>query len=254
MILAGGKMAEDDPLFAEGRAGSRSLIELQGKPMVQWVIDALDAATAVANLYVIGLHPDSGLYAEKPLQFLTDQGSMFDNIRSGVLHAYRDHPEHQKVLIASGDIPAVRPHMVDWLAKQVSADPSQMLYYNVITREIMEARFPNANRSYVHFKDVSVCGGDLNAIDKGVFSIERPIWHQLTTARKHPLKQAGMIGFDTLLLIALRWITLEGAVKKVCQKLAIQGKALRCPYAEMGMDADKPHQLAILRQHLKEGL
>lgn len=252
VILAGGKMAKDDPLYAESRTGSRSLIELHGKPMVQWVIDALDAATAVTNLYVIGLPPDSGLQAAKPLFYLTDQGSMFDNIRSGVLQTVRDHPEHPKVLIASGDIPAVRPHMVEWLADQVTENPTQMLYYNVITRETMEARFPNANRSYVRFKDVSVCGGDLNAIDKSVFSIERPLWQQLTTARKHPLKQAGMIGFDTLLLIALRLITLEDAVKRACRKLAIQGIALRCPYAEMGMDADKPHQLAILRQHLKE--
>ncbi len=252
VVLAGGKMAEDDPLYPLGRDGSRSLIDLMGQPMVQWVIDALDESAAVSELYVMGMQPESGLHAgNKPIHFLPDQGSMFANVRSGVLQSAEDHPESTKVLIVSGDIPAIRPHMVDWLANQISADIEQMLYYNVITQETMETRFPNAKRSYVRFKDVAVCGGDLNAIDSRVFTIERPIWEQLTSARKQPLKQAGMIGFDTLLLVALRLVTLEKAVRKVCKRLSIQGKALLCPHAEMGMDADKPHQLAILRRDLE---
>jgi len=254
VVLAGGEMAKDDPLYAESQQGSRSLITLLGKPMVQWVIDALDASSTVAELYVIGLQPNVKLRAEKPLHYLPDQGTMLENIRYGMFQSGQDHPERKKVIIASSDIPAIRPHMVDWLANQVAEDPSQMIYYNVISREVMEARFRNANRSYVRFKDVAVCGGDLNAIDLRAFSSEQPLWQELTSARKHPLKQASLVGIDTLLLVALRMITLDGAVKKVCRKLALQGKALRCPYAEMGMDADKPHQLAILRQYLQEGL
>jgi GTP:adenosylcobinamide-phosphate guanylyltransferase len=253
IVLGGGKIALDDPLYQESPDGLRSLIEVHGKPMVQWVIDALDASQSVANLYVIGLPPDSGLKASKPMHYLPDYGDLFENMRKGVMLASQDHPEHIKVLIASADIPAIKPEMVDWLAEQIAADPTQMIYYNVITQESMEARFPNANRSYVRFKDCSICGGDLNAADKSLYSVERPIWQKLTEARKKPLKQAGMIGLDTLLLIALKRITLEGAVKKVCRRLSIQGKALHCPYAEMAMDADKPHQLSILRQHLREG-
>lgn len=252
VILAGGQTLRDDPLFDECPDGSRSLIELLGKPMVQWVIDALDASTAVADMYVIGLPPETGLKAAKPIHYLPDQGDMFENIRSAVLQTHTDHPERGKALLASSDIPAVQPHMVDWLASQVAQDPTQMIYYNVITQQTMEARFPQSNRSYVRFKDVAVCGGDLNAIDKRLFSIERPIWHKLTNARKHPLKQAGMIGFDTLFLIAIRAVTLKAAVRKVRRRLNLEAKALLCPFAEMGMDADKPHQLAILRQHLEE--
>jgi GTP:adenosylcobinamide-phosphate guanylyltransferase len=254
VILAGGKLGTDDPLYDESVNGSRSLIDLFGKPMAQWVINALDGASSVAELYLIGLPADCGLKAAKPLHFLEDQGDMVDNIRYGVLQSYKDHPERTKALIVSADIPAVQPHMIDWFASQIADDPQQMIYYNVVTQQTMEARFPNANRSYVRFKDVSVCGGDLNAVDKTVFAVERPMWQELTDARKHPLKQAGMIGFDTLLLIALRLITLEATVKRVCKRLDLEAKAYYCPYAEMGMDADKPHQLAILRRHLQEGL
>ncbi|NLN70044.1 MAG: NTP transferase domain-containing protein [Chloroflexi bacterium] len=251
VILAGGKLGIDDTLYHESPHGSRSLIEFHGKPMAQWVIDALDKAASVADLYLIGVPADRGLKAVKPLHFLPDQSEMVENIRYGVLQSHQDHPDRQKALIVSTDIPAVEPYMIDWLAGQVADDPQQLLYYNVIQKETMEARFPNANRSYVHFKDISVCGGDLNAVDKNIFSAERPVWKKLSDARKTPLKQAGLIGIDTLLLVALRLITLETTVKRVCKRLDLDAKALVCPYAEMGMDADKPHQLAILRQHLQ---
>jgi len=251
VVLAGGKMAADDPLNLAGRDGSRSLIDVCGKPMVQWVIDALSGSDAVSDLYVMGLTPQSRLEAFKPLHYLADQGSMFENIRYGAMQAAKDHPERDKILIASADIPALQPHMVDWLVEQVTHDPDQMLYYNVISQQTMETRFPNANRSFVRFRDISVCGGDLNAIDQSLFTVERPVWQKLANARKHPLKQAGILGFDTLLLVALRLVTLEQAVNKVCRRLSITGRALQCPFADLAMDADKPHQLAILRQHIE---
>ena len=254
VILAGGTLSSDDPLYPESVRGSRSLIDIHGKPMVQWVIDALDEASSVAELYVIGLPADCGLHAVKPLHFLDDQGDMVDNIRYGVTQTYIDHPQRSKALIASADIPAIKPHMVEWLANQVAEDPSRVLYYNVISQQVMEASFPNSSRTYIPFEDVSVCGGDLNVVDKNIFASERPVWQKLTDARKRPLKQAGLIGFTTLLLVATRLITLEGAVKRVVKRLDLDARALLNPYAEIGMDADKPHQLAILRDYLQESL
>lgn len=245
-------MASDDPLHTQGVAGSRSLIDLLGKPMVQWVVDALDASERVAELFVIGLPTSYRLRVTKPVHYLADQKDMFENIHSGVLHATHDHPSRTKVLIASSDIPAIQPNMIDWLASEVAADPGLMMYYNVVDQATMEARFPQSNRSYVRFKDIAVCGGDMNVVDKSLFAEERLIWQKLANARKHPLKQASLLGIDSLIMVALHMVTLEGAVKRVCKRLGIKAKALRCPYAEIAMDADKPHQLSILRQHLEE--
>ncbi len=251
VVLAGGKMSPEDPLYGEGQDGSRSLIHIMGKPMAQWVIDALDGAQSVNEIFVIGLPAECGLTAKKLLHFIPDQNGIFENIKEGVFQATKDSVVSSKVITASADIPSVKPEMVDWLASIVESNPDQMLYYNVIDQKVMETKFPNSNRSYVHFKDVSVCGGDLNVIDKSFFSAESPVWHQLTEARKNPIKQAGLLGFDTLLLVVFRLVTLEGAVKKICKRLSIKARALLCPYAEMGMDADKPYQLEILRQYLE---
>ena len=59
-----------------------------------------------------------------------------------------------------------------------------------------------------------------------------------------------MIGYDTLFLLLTRSMTLKGAEKLVSKRLGIIGAATISPYAELGMDADKPHQLEILRKDL----
>jgi len=53
-------------------------------------------------------------------------------------------------------------------------------------------------------------------------------------------------------LLLLRMITLEGAVKKVTKRLNLRGRAILTPYAEIGMDVDKPHQLEIMRADLAQ--
>jgi GTP:adenosylcobinamide-phosphate guanylyltransferase len=250
ILLAGGIMAQDDPLAFEHPQRRRSLIDIHEKPMAQWVLNALSASSQIQNIYISGLSPADGLISSKPTIYLEDQGGMFENIREGVLQSAKDHPELNKVVLASSDIPAIQPHMVDWLMEQVENDPKADLYYNVIARENMENRFHNANRSYVKFKDISVCGGDLNVVDTTLFSVERPIWKKLTEARKHPLKQALILGLGNLALVATHLATLETMVNRISKRLSVNARALICPFPELAMDADKPHQLAILRDAL----
>jgi hypothetical protein len=114
----------------------------------------------------------------------------------------------------------------------------------------MEARFPGSNRSYVRLKDVEVCGGDLNVARTSMVNENNELWDRIIASRKNAFKQAALLGYDTLLLLLLRAISLEGAVKKVTRRLKLSGRALVSPYAELAMDVDKPHQLELLRADL----
>ena len=81
---------------------------------------------------------------------------------------------------------------------------------------------------------------------------EDRLWHRIVDTRKNVFKQAALVGFDTLILLLLKMITLEGAVDKVTKRLNLNGRAVLCPYAEVGMDVDKPHQLEIIRKDLSK--
>ena len=85
-------------------------------------------------------------------------------------------------------------------------------------------------------------------ISKEQFEIIKPL---LEEARKKPLKQVAMVGFDNLFLIALRLITPEQAAERISKRIGMKAKAVRCPYAEIAMDADKAEQLELLIKDLQ---
>ena len=114
----------------------------------------------------------------------------------------------------------------------------------------MEKRFPDSARSYVKLQDMNVCGGDLAVINLDLYKSREDFWRKIFEARKSYLHQARLIGFDILILLLLRRLTFNDAVERVTRRLDITGKGLICPYPEIAMDIDKPHQLEIARREL----
>jgi NDP-sugar pyrophosphorylase family protein len=73
IITAGGIPQPGDPLYAYSNGDSKALIDISGKPMVQWILDALGDSKKVDNVIVIGLTSKSGLTCKKPLHYISNQ-------------------------------------------------------------------------------------------------------------------------------------------------------------------------------------
>ncbi|MCL4560004.1 MAG: nucleotidyltransferase family protein [Chloroflexi bacterium] len=249
IVTAGGKPSPGQPLYEQTNGGYKALLDVQGKPMIQWVLDAIGEAAGPTRVVVVGLPVYSNLVCSRPLTILPDQGDMLRNLRAGVDEILENSPETRQVLAVSSDIPTITPEMVDWMISRVQ-ESDHDLYYNVIERGLMEKRFPNARRTYLRLKEMEVCGGDLNAVSTAAVKADNPVYDQLIGSRKNPFRQASLLGFDTLVLLMLHRLTLEQAAALASKRLGIRGRAIRCPYAEIGMDVDKPGQLALVREDL----
>jgi GTP:adenosylcobinamide-phosphate guanylyltransferase len=250
IVTAGGIPQPEDPLYSFSNGDAKALIDIAGKPMVQWVLDALGAAKNVDNVIVIGLSSRSGVTCKKPLHFISNQGRMLANIVAGVHKSLELNKKNKYVLVSSSDIPALKPEMVDWLV-ETCMQTKDDLYYGVCTREVMENRFPDSKRTYTKLKDIQLCGADIHVSHVRMATEHLDTWESLIGTRKSPLKQASIIGLDTFFQVATRSITLEDLVAKVSGRLGIQGRAILWPHAEPCMDVDKPHQLELLRADLE---
>jgi molybdopterin-guanine dinucleotide biosynthesis protein A len=249
VVIAGGIPEPDDLLYPYTQGQPKALLEVAGKPMVQWVLDALSGAGQVGRVVLIGIDESYGLTCEKPITFHPNQGGMLENIIYGIERLLEQDATIKHALMVSSDIPGIKPEIVDWVVSN-ALQTDDDLYYHLITQEVMDARYPSSKRTYTHLRDVVVCGGDMNVVAVRTINSSRGTWEQLIGARKNPLKQAAIIGFDTLLQLALRVLTVEGAVKKIARRMNMTGRAVLCPYAEVGMDVDKPHQLELIRADL----
>jgi GTP:adenosylcobinamide-phosphate guanylyltransferase len=250
IVTAGGIPQPDDPLYAYSNGSSKALIDVAGKPMIQWVLDALSAARGVDNVIIIGLSAKSSLTCKKPLHFVSNQGRMLTNIVSGVDKALELNPLTKYVLMVSSDIPGIDAGMVDWLidaAMQTRDD----LYYGVVPRAVMEKRYPKSKRTYTRTSDMEVCGADINITHVRMAGEHLDLWEQLIGNRKSPARQAALIGLDTFFQVGLLHnISMDDLVARVNQRLGIKGRVIVWNQAEPGMDVDKPFQLEILRADL----
>jgi hypothetical protein len=198
---------------------------------------------------LIGLTNKSDLTCKKPLTYMSNQGKMLDNLKAGTAKVLELNPKAEYVLFVSSDIPGIKPEMVDWVVK-ACLETKDDLYYNVIRREDMEKRFPTSKRTYTPLKDMQVCGGDMNMARASIVNQNSEFWSKLIEARKSPPAQAAMIGIDIIFKFIFRQLTIDDVIKRVADKLGLKGRAIVCPFPEIGMDVDKPHQLEIMRADL----
>jgi len=249
IVTAGGIPKENDPLYEYTGGKPKALLEVAGRPMVQWVLDALSDATSINRVVVVGVGPENGVTCTKQLNFLPNQGTMLANIFAGAQNLLSQDSKSTVMLSVSSDIPSITGKIVDWMAEQIGQGEYDV-YYNFITRANMEDRFPGSKRTYSRFKDKEVCGGDMNAFQSRLLTTDGGVWQELIEARKNILKQAAIIGFGTLFKMLTRQLTIDEAVRRVSKRLELNARAIDCPYPEIGMDVDKPFQLELLQKDL----
>jgi GTP:adenosylcobinamide-phosphate guanylyltransferase len=228
---------------------SKALIDVAGKPMVQWVLDALCESSSIERIVVIGLSSKAQLECSKPLIYMSGQGKLLENLKAGTARVLELDPNARYVLFVSSDIPSVTGEMVDWLVK-TCAETDDDLYYNVIRREDMERRFPGSKRTWTHLRGMDVCGGDMNMARAAIVSEHGEFWNKLIEKRKDPLALAEVLGIGVLAKLLTRRLSADDVIKRVANKLGLKGRAIICPYPEIGMDVDKPNQLEIVRADL----
>jgi GTP:adenosylcobinamide-phosphate guanylyltransferase len=252
IVTAGGIPLPEEPLYPATRGSSKAMLDVAGKPMIQWVLDALTASKRVERVVVVGLTEKSGLKCGKKMYFTPNQGGMVGNLQAGGRLIKELNPKAKHVLLVSSDIPGITGEIVDWVI-DTDMQTDLDVYYHLIPREVMEKRYPGCKRTWTKLKDMQVCGGDMNVARLSVLlGEETDLWEKITDARKSPLKQAALFGFDTAFSLVTGRLTLEKAEAKIMDRLHITGKAIVCPYAEVGMDVDKMFQLEIMRDDLKK--
>ena len=250
ILLAGGVPSPDSPLYPDTQGKPKATLDIGGKPMIQWVLEALEQASSIEKVVVVGCEDFGAKFRfSKPLLFVPAGGDLLTNFQRGADLILKKNPAADTVTVVSSDIPLLTPESIDWVVN-TSLDSDNDLYYCAIDQIVMETRFPDSERSYVKLKDINVCGGDLAIVKLSLYTTNSEFWGKLFQVRKSIFQQAALIGIDILLLLALRRLTFNEIVPRVTRRLKITGQGLICPYAEIGMDIDKPYQLEIARREL----
>ena len=190
IVLAGTAPATTPSSSGMG-AGNKALLDIEGRPMLSYVVDALMASGRVRRLILAGLTDvDSlGLSLACPLACLPDRHSMIGNLLSAIEAIQAAEP----ILICSCDLPLLSGDAVDDFIRR-SEESGAELCYPVVPRETMEARFPGSGRTFVRLAEGHFAGGDLSLLSPDLVRRNADFGRSLSENHKSPVRLARILG------------------------------------------------------------
>ncbi|MEM7113265.1 MAG: nucleotidyltransferase family protein [Chloroflexota bacterium] len=247
VITAGGVPKPDDPLFAYTQGKPKALLEINGRSLLNHIVTAFHQASTVENIVVVGLDAAAAPELANYATFLPDQGSLLANGLFGISWLRQNKQLTGPVLMSSSDIPTITPTIIDHFVN-ICHPFDRSVYYNFITRETLEKRFPGSKRTYVKLKGLEIAGGDLMMAQSELAESHYDFWQAGINGRKHAWKLARTVGWRTLLKLLTRRLSLSD-IEDVTERIfGTPSKIILNPNAEIGMDIDKPNQLELLRK------
>lgn len=236
LILAGQREGVVDPLCAEAGVERKAILPINGKPMLNYVLEALDQAKLRRPYHVSGFDAD---YDERLVQARSGAGpadSCAIALSEGI-----EFP----CIITTADHPLLSAQMLNHFIK-ASEKCGADFCVGLAEKSVIQPAYSKVKRTYLNFSDKSVSGCNLFYIanTKGLAAID--FWKQAQHLRKEPLKLARKLGWRVLLKYMFKRLSLSGAFVYASRILDIQAKAIIIPIAEAAIDVDKPSDKVLV--------
>jgi hypothetical protein len=242
ILMAGSTPDKKDELLEYTGVDKKSLIKVAGREMIYYVFEALVGCRRIDRFVLVGLGPEDGLDFGRPVEYVEAHGDILDNSLAGLNRLTSLNPAVDRVILSSTDIPLLTTEVVDYLIDaclELEAD----IYYSVVEKSVMEARFPHSGRTFVRLRDGLFAGGDLFMIRARAVRGNLPLFRRLIDARKSAWQLARIIGLKMIFKFLIGQLTIAESEKMVGRALNCRVKAIVSPYAEIGMDVDKVSHL-----------
>lgn len=243
VVLAGGDGAIIDPTVR-----IKGLVPVAGKPMVEWVVEALRAAGTVEGIAVVVPTAENlGPWVDKADKIVVSDQRFSDNIFAGVDAFRNDRP----ALLATGDLPALTPEAIDDFVSR-SLEGKADFSYPLVFESDMLAQFPGSERTFVRIADGKVTGGNMAVLSPDLVARNRDIGQRLFETRKSPLAMAKVIGLPFVLKLLSGRLRPSDVERKMEQLLGGHCVALYTNHASIGADVDKPIDVVVAERVLFE--
>lgn len=254
LILAGGTLKPEMAAVAGG-ATNRALIDLNGRPMLQYVTDAiqsgLNRAGKPGRLLVAGDVPLADGQISVP-----GGASLVDTLLNGIAAL---EPHETRLLVATADIPFLTPEAVADFVTRATALEGARFVFPIVEAAACRARFPEMRRTTLKIAEGEFTGGNVVLLDPAFVREREALIRAAWNRRKSVPALAALLGPDLIFRLALsrafpsllRIAYAEAAVSRALG--GANARALQTPYAEIGSDVDSPGDVQTARRILASG-
>ncbi|MFC1716655.1 NTP transferase domain-containing protein [Candidatus Poribacteria bacterium] len=247
-VILTGKRAVHNQFLMFACVDNKAMIDIDGKAMIQHVIDALNESQYVKNIYLV-VPEDfeaASFDSKKPLSTIPSGDTAVESL----LNAIHGSGEAEKVIITTCDNPLFRGFMLDEFIQRCLTTNADFCY-SVGRESVISASYPEVKRTYVQAKDDGYTGANVYFVDKKDFSVDEEMLVKIDSYRKTPWRYVRLIGKRTLVKFALKRITLEDVEKRASEIIGCKFRLIPMPFPVCGIDVDKPSDLVLVRKLMK---
>ncbi|HZD59919.1 MAG TPA: nucleotidyltransferase family protein, partial [Anaerolineae bacterium] len=234
VVLAGGNAKELASVPAKG------LVLINGRPMVEYVIDALRRCAGIERICVVLPIEHSFAGLEDEIRVVTAKGSLPRVIRAGIDYLGANKP----VLILSADAPLITPEAISDFLDRCSKQKAEF-YYPIIRYGESERRFPGVKRTYARVKEGRFTGGNIMLLDPAFIVRNMELVEHVYELRKSPLKLSRVLGLVFLLRFILGRLSIHQIEERIGQLTNSVCTGVITPFIEIGIDVDKRSDLQL---------
>lgn len=243
VVLGGG-----DGAVIDAACRFKGLLPIGGRPMIEWVVDAMREAETVAGVaVVVPTAEDLGGWADKVDELVVSRGTFMDNVVAGS----SAFGSGRRILVSTGDIPALTGADVDSFVVDSLATGADFTY-PLITAEDMQTAFPDGRRTYVRLATGRFTGGNMALINPLLLQRNRAIGQRLFDTRKNALQMARLLGFRFVVKLATGRLDPTEVEAKMETVLGGKGAAVFTRRTAIGADVDKPEDVIVAERVLFE--
>lgn len=246
VILAGGGKSE--PLTDQEGVCNKAFIEIHGRPMLGYILNALTGSASIGKIAVVGPDRELAQLLEEGYHFIPvpEEGSMLENAAAGLRAVDRE----RLCLMLTGDIPLIDCKTIEGFLK-LCAPFDGDFYYPILTRESCRKSFPQMKRTYVRLRDGCFTGGNIVLLRPDWFARCYDRLDLFVTYRKKPLKLFRILPASFIFRFLLNILSVADLESYLSQMMQARARAVPCNFVEIGTDVDKISDLEVVKQALK---
>jgi len=245
LILAGTK--EKGPLEIAENVDNKALIMINGKPMIDYIVDALKNSENIDQIIVVGPEKELSPYIGKKVRKILNPGnSILENMESG----FNFFDSNDNLLLLTSDIPLITPEAIDEFLK-ICTERKAYIGYPLITKENIMKKYPETKRTYVTMKEGIFCGGNIVFFKPEVFFQQKKLIKELFENRKSTWKYVKILGLKFIFKFIFKTLTLEEVERRVTGIIGYNSIAVMISHPEVMIDLDKISDLELIREYLK---
>lgn len=242
VVLGGGDGAVIDPACR-----FKGLLSIAGRPMIEWVVDALRSSETVGCIaVVVPTAEDLGPWVDKVDKLVVSDGSFMDNVSRGVASFRVDRP----VLVTTGDLPTLTAEAVDEFV-EASLMSGAEVTAPLISKQDMLAQFPGAKRTFVKLATGEYTVGNMTLVVPRLVEGNRSVGQRLFESRKSPAAMVRILGFRFVLRFLTGRLDPADVALKLQDIFGGTAAAIVTSAGSIGADVDKPVDVEVAERVLR---